>query len=281
MTPDPPGPDPTGPDPTGPDPTGAAVVAHDVVLGYRRRPVFGPTSFTIPRAGVTALIGPNGAGKSTILHAIAGAVVPLAGRLSVLGTEPRRVRRRVAYVFQSVHANERLPLTAREAVTIGRYASTGPLRPLRHPDRAAVAVAMERLDIVDLADRRIDELSGGQRQRVLVAQGLAQDAEVLLLDEPVTGLDLPSRERILAVVDEERAAGRTVVWSTHELSDAAAADHVLLLAGGVVAQGAPATVLTADHLAVAYAGRIVKVDGQTFLVDEARRTAHDRSSPHC
>ena len=258
--------------------TAPAATATDLVLAYRRRVALGPASFTIPRAAVTCLIGPNGSGKSTILNGIAGVLTPRRGTLEVLGGPPARSRRRVAYVFQSVHANERLRLTAREAVVMGRYATLGPFRPLAAPDRAAVDRALERVHITDLRNHTLDELSGGQRQRVLVAQGLAQEADLLLLDEPITGLDLPSRACILQVIDEERAAGRTVVVSTHEMSDAAAADHVLLLAGHVVAEGPPPSVLTADNLAVAYEGRIIRVGDDTLLVDEARRSPHDASS---
>ena len=257
-----------------------AVAATDLVLAYRRRVALDLSSFRIPAGTLTSLIGPNGSGKSTVLNGIAGLLEPRSGTLSVLGRSPRRAQRDVAYVFQSVHTNERLPLTVREAVTMGRYASTGPFRPLRPSDRRAVEAALDRLEVGDLRHRTLDELSGGQRQRVLVAQGLAQEAPVLLLDEPVTGLDLPARNRILAVMDEERRLGRTVIVTTHELDDAAASDHVLLLAGRVIASGPPEEVLTASHLADAYRGRVIRVDDGTLLVDEGRGAAHDHHSHH-
>jgi ABC-type Mn2+/Zn2+ transport system ATPase subunit len=119
------------------------------------------------------------------------------------------------------------------------------------------------------------ELSGGQRQRVFVAQGLAQAADVLLLDEPVSGLDLASADRIREVVAGERAAGRTVVVSTHDLAEAQTADHVVLLAGRVVAAGAPRAALTAATLAEAYGSRLVRLPGGALLLDDGAHHDHD------
>ncbi|MEQ1787695.1 MAG: metal ABC transporter ATP-binding protein, partial [Acidimicrobiales bacterium] len=210
-------------------------------------------------------IGPNGAGKSTVLNAVAGLLKPRSGSLEVPAQQHRGG---IAYVLQATHANEHLPLTVRETVTMGRYAITGPFRRLRTADRQAVDRAMEALAIADLARRPLRELSGGQRQRAFVAQGLAQDAEVLLLDEPITGLDIVSRQHIIDAIAAERARGRAVVVSTHDLGDAAAADHLLLLAGRVVASGPPDTVLTEAHLSEAYGGHLLRVGAQTLLLDD-------------
>ncbi len=243
----------------------AAVTATDLVLAYGSHIVLEASTFAIPEASVTALIGPNGAGKSTVLHALAGLLTRRSGRLDV----PARDRRGgVAYVLQATHANEHLPLTVRETVTMGRYATAGALRRLRASDRAAVERAMEAVAISDLATRSLRALSGGQRQRAFVAQGLAQEADVLLLDEPITGLDIVSRQHIVDAIGLERAAGRTVVVSTHDLGDAAAADHLLLLAGRVVASGPPDAVLTEAHLADAYGGHLLRVGEQTLILDD-------------
>ncbi|HMQ24929.1 MAG TPA: ATP-binding cassette domain-containing protein, partial [Acidimicrobiales bacterium] len=161
------------------------------------------------------VIGPNGSGKSPLLSAIAGLPPPRSGRVQVLGASPAEVRPRLAYVLQSVAVAAHVPLTVREVVTMGRYPHVGALGRMGRGDRRAVDEAMERLEIADLAARQIHALSGGQRQRAFVAQGLAQEADVLLLDEPVTGLDAVSEQRILAIVHEEAEAGRTVVISTH------------------------------------------------------------------
>jgi ABC-type Mn2+/Zn2+ transport system ATPase subunit len=248
-----------------PSPTEFAVRARDLELGYRRVLALAQASFELPAGAVTALIGPNGAGKSTLLHAIAGILRPRRGTIEV---PHGRRRGDVGYVLQSTKVNEHLPLTVRETVTMGRYALRGALRPLRSSDRRAVDQAMERLHITDLAGRPLHELSGGQRQRTFVAQGLAQEAAVLLLDEPITGLDVLSREHILDAIDAERSAGRTVIMSTHDLADAARADHVLLVAGRVVASGPPKAVLTDAHLSEAYSGQLLRVNGGTLLLDD-------------
>jgi manganese transport system ATP-binding protein len=235
------------------------------VLAYGSRTVLSASTFDVPAGAVTALIGPNGAGKSTLLHAIAGLLTPRSGRLDVPAT---RRRGGVAYVLQATQVNEHLPLTVRETVTMGRYAVAGAFRRLRHDDRVAVDRAMDALAITDLASRPLHELSGGQRQRAFVAQGLAQEGDVVLLDEPVTGLDIVSRQHILDAIAAERDAGHAVLVSTHDLGDAAAADHLLLLAGRVVASGAPADVLTDEHLAAAYGGHLLRVGDRTLIVDD-------------
>ena len=135
-------------------------------------------------------------------------------------------------------------------------------------DRGAVRRALDRMDVADLERRQLHELSGGQRQRVLVAQGLAQEAELLLLDEPVTGLDGVSRDRILAAVAAERDAGHTVVVSTHDLDDARRCDLVMLLANRVVAFGPPAEVLVGDVLAAAYGGHLLRLPGGATVLDD-------------
>ena len=241
------------------------MTASEVVLAYGSRTVVASATFSAPAGAVTALIGPNGSGKSTVLHAVAGLLAPRSGQLAV----PARARRGgVAYVLQATQVNEQLPITVREAVTMGRYASTGPFGRLRPADRVAVDAALEALAIRDLANRPLRDLSGGQRQRAFVAQGLAQQADVLLLDEPITGLDLVSRQHIVEAIARERAAGRAVLVSTHDLGDAAAADHLLLLAGRVVASGAPDEVLTEEHLAAAYGGHLLQVGAQTLILDD-------------
>ena len=143
---------------------------------------------------------------------------------------------------------------------------------------------MSRTGVGDLAGRQLLELSGGQRQRVLVAQGLASEADLLVLDEPMTGLDVVSRGRILEVMAEERSVGRTVVFSTHDLAEAAGADQVVLLAGRVVASGSPEQVLTEEHLVEAYRGRLVDVADVSglWLIDDPHHhgTRSERHDGH-
>lgn len=151
---------------------------------------------------------------------------------------------------------------------MARYPRRGIARRFGRADRLAVEDAIERLELGPLVRRQLGELSGGQRQRVLVAQGLAQEADLLLLDEPLTGLDIASRERILSIIDDERSTGRTVVLSTHDLSDARRCDLVMLIATRLVAFGPPGEALDPSALRTAYGSRLAHVDERTFLLDD-------------
>ncbi|HET8740580.1 MAG TPA: zinc ABC transporter ATP-binding protein AztA [Acidimicrobiia bacterium] len=258
-----------------------AVRASGVAVRYGEIVALGPSDFVIEKGGVTAVIGPNGSGKSTLLNVIAGLVEPSAGSVEI-DVAPGRL----AYVMQSTKVNENLPVTVREVVAMGRYATLGPYRPMGPTDREAVEAAMERLDLTDLAGRHLHDLSGGQRQRVLVAQGLAQDHDLLLLDEPLTGLDIVTAQAIDQVIHNERSDGCTVIMTTHDLSEARSADNVILLAGRVVASGPPAKVLTEESLVEAYGPTLLHVErGRVFLDDPAHspvagRHSHQQRSIH-
>lgn len=206
------------------------------------------------------MIGPNGSGKSTLLETLAGILQPHTGETYVAGRRP-------ALVPQSTHVDRSLPITVRETVALARYSNLGLLKRFSREDRLAVDRAMSRLDVDHLSGRQFHELSGGQRQRVLVAQGLAQVAEVLLLDEPVIGLDIASHKVILDVLDDEVADGRTVVMTTHDLDEALRSDQVLLLDTAPIAVGTPAEVLTAEHLRAAFGGRFAQVGNEWILDD--------------
>lgn len=246
----------------------ALITAKDLELSYGNKVVVQRSDFEIAAGTVTAIIGPNGAGKSTLLNAIAGLVTPSAGTLTV----DTGSRVNVAYVLQTTKVNELTPITVREVVGMGRYATLGMFKPFTAHDHRIRDRAMERLAITDLSLRHLSELSGGQRQRVFVAQGLAQEASLLLLDEPITGLDLVSRDYIIQVIEEERAQGHTVVGTTHDLSEAAMADTVILLANRVVAYGPPDQVLTTKALSVAYGLPLTTTaDGRVFLDDAHHR----------
>ncbi len=246
----------------------------DVTLGYGGRVAVTASSFVIPAQCVTAIIGPNGSGKSTLLNALAGIIPPRSGRLVVLGASPTLAFRRVAYVMQTLAFPDGTPLTVRETVAMGRYSTRGWFGRLTQTDRDIVDHAMDLLDVADLAKRHLNELSGGQRQRVYVAQGLAQDHDALLLDEPLTGLDLVSARTIDKIIHSERDFGHSVVLTTHDLDEARAADHVILMSGRVVDSGPPSQVCNRRNLETAY-GLGALHDHQEFLDDPAH--SHSRA----
>ena len=214
-----------------------------LTAGYAGRPALHQLDAEIPALTITALVGPNGSGKSTLLGVLAGVIQPTAGELHRNGGRPP------AFVPQRGAVGDALPLTVRQTVEMGRWGDRGPWRRLTARDHATVDAALDRLGIGDLAPRQLGELSGGQRQRALIAQGLAQESDLLLLDEPTTGLDPEARDRIRELLTELVADGVTVVQATHDLAAARAADVCLLLQDGRIAgQGHPDEVLTASSL---------------------------------
>lgn len=252
------------------------VKAENIEIGYDTMIAVGRSSFSIPAGGVTAIIGPNGSGKSTLLHAIAGIRPLRSGRLEVLGGPPDEAWRQCAYVMQTVAFPLGTPITVREVVGMGRYPSLGWFGRFRKEDRERVRAAMERLDITDLGARHLDELSGGQRQRVYVAQALAQDHVAVLMDEPLTGLDIVSAKAIDSIIHSEKEVGHSVILTTHDLEEARAADQVILMSGRVTAAGSPEEVLTPANLREAYGlGELHGADDATFLDDPLDVHTHD------
>lgn len=256
----------------------SAVRGRGVRVAYGEHVALAPSDFSVAPGTITAVVGPNGSGKSTLLSAIAGLLPLSGGELAVLGERPgaKPLATRLAYVLQATPAAAHLPVTVREVVTMGRFALRGHFRRLTSEDRRIVADAMEQLEVTDLADRHLLELSSGQRQRVLVAQGMAQQAELLLLDEPLTGLDLASARRISDALAGLRSAGGTVLLATHDLGDAERCDEVMLVAGRIVALGAPDDVITTTNLRAAYGGRL----GPTEADSRAPSWRHDHTVGH-
>lgn len=237
-----------------------AVSVRDLSVRYGPIVALDGVTASVPSGVSLAVIGPNGSGKSTLLKVLAGVLAPTSGRVD-------RGGRTAAIVLQATDVDRSLPLTVRDTVTMARFPRVGLVRRLRPADRHAVEVALERLDLPGLVDRQIHELSGGQRQRTFVAQGLAQGAEILLLDEPLTGLDAVSRSLIADVLDNERAAGTTVVVTTHSFAEAKRCDLVMLMATRCIAFGPPDEVLTEQNLREAFGGRFLRV-GDTLVLDD-------------
>ena len=199
-----------------------------------------------------AVVGPNGAGKSTLFKLIVGELRPTYGFASLYGTNPAE-HLCVAYVPQRQSVDWNFPVTVGDVVMMGRTRRIGLFRRVRRVDREIVYQSLERVDGIDLIDKQIGELSGGQQQRVFIARALAQEADLLLLDEPLAGLDIPSQEQVFEVLDNISAEGITLIVATHNLKMAAERfDKVLLLNGRVIAFDRPAEVFTADNLVQAY-----------------------------
>jgi manganese/iron transport system ATP-binding protein len=215
------------------------------------------TSFDIPRSTITALVGVNGSGKSTLFKAIMGFVKLSTGSVSVLGLSVEDAQRRnlVAYVPQSEEVDWNFPVLVEDVVMMGRYGHMGWLRRPTKGDREMVAAALERVNMTKFAKRQIGELSGGQKKRVFLARALAQEGQVILLDEPFTGVDVKTEEQIIKLLKTLRDEGRVILVSTHNLGSVPEfCDRAVLLFRTVLAAGPTNEVFTQANLELAFGG---------------------------
>ncbi len=237
---------------------GGGIAVRDLTVTYRNgHTALRNASFEIPRGTVTALVGVNGAGKSTLFKAIMGFVQASTGEIELLGKSVREALREniVAYVPQSEEVDWAFPVLVEDVVMMGRYGHMGFLRRPSASDRAAVAAALGRVGMDDYRHRQIGELSGGQRKRVFLARALAQDGKVILLDEPFTGVDVKTEDRIVTLLRELRAEGRVMLVSTHNLGSVPEfCDRTVLVKGTVVAYGPTETTFTRENLELAFGG---------------------------
>lgn len=233
----------------------AALQVRDLTVRYGDVTALDGASLDVHAGYVTGLIGMNGSGKSTLFRSVMGLVRPASGTVRIGGTDPATARRdgRVGYVPQNEAVDWAFPLSVREVVTMGRYGRMGFTRRVRPADRHAVDRALDRADLTALADRQIGQLSGGQRKRAFVARGIAQEAEVLLLDEPFAGVDRRSEGTLTRLLRDLAADGRTVLVSTHDLHGLPAlADDAVLLLRRVLFHGPVDQALRPERLATAF-----------------------------
>jgi ABC-type Mn2+/Zn2+ transport system ATPase subunit len=228
--------------------TTATISADHLCVGYGKHPVVEGVMLDMHPGELLVLIGTNGSGKSTLLKTLAGLIHPVHGDLHVLGQHAGQLPTRVAYLPQHPVSSHTLPLQVRDVVTMGRFAHLGLFKRAGNSDRTIVDAAMQRTGIDAQANKPIRDLSGGQQQRTHLAQVLAREAEILLLDEPTAGLDINGRKLVAKLIAAERARGVTVVMATHELADAEQATAVMLLAQRVVSMGPPQEALRDEYL---------------------------------
>lgn len=214
-------------------------------------------SFSIPRGTITALVGINGSGKSTLFKAIMGFVSLAKGSVSVLGMSDAEALKRnlVAYVPQSEEVDWNFPVLVEDVVMMGRFGHMNWLRIPKARDHEMVAEALERVSMSDFRKRQIGELSGGQKKRVFLARALAQEGQVILLDEPFTGVDVKTEEQIVALLRELRKEGRVMLVSTHNLGSVPEfCDRAILINRTVLAAGPTAKVFTQENLERTFGG---------------------------
>jgi manganese/zinc/iron transport system ATP- binding protein len=242
-----------------------ALETRRITVSYGSRPALWDVDARFPAGALSAIVGPNGAGKSTLLAAALGLVPADAGQALVFGSPARAALDRVAFVPQREQIDWDFPVSVREVVEMGRYRSAGWVRRLSAADREIGAAALERVGMTPYADRQIGALSGGQRQRVFIARALAQQSELMLLDEPFAGVDARTEASILSLLAALRDEGRTIVVVHHDLETVRAAfEWALLLNVRTVACGPVAEALAPEMVRRAYGGdfRIAAAEGE-------------------
>ena len=246
------------------------VEARDLACGYEAgRPVLSDVTFAVPAGSIVAVLGPNGGGKTTLLKALLGQTPQRSGTVRIEG-EP-------AYVAQTHATRLDMPVTALDVALMGAYGRTPWFKRLTTDDRAAARQALARVGLHDEANTRFGALSGGQRQRALIARALTQDAPVLILDEPLSGVDATSATKIEALLKELREDGRAILVSTHDVTQAANWDLALCLNHRQVAFGRPDEILTGEVLAATYGAELIMLPGGQSAV---RLDHHDHDHAH-
>jgi manganese/iron transport system ATP-binding protein len=227
-------------------------------LGYRFDSVDAlmAISFDVNASERLAVVGPNGAGKSTLFKIIAGVLKPTQGSVQIYGFEPKG-HICIAYVPQRNQVDWFFPVDVADVVMMGRVGKLGPLRWPSHKDWEIVHHSLELVEMEGYAKRQINELSGGQQQRIFIAQSLAQEAELILMDEPLTGLDLNTQQDIFRILDMLRDKKVSVLIAMHDLKLASEKfDRVMLLNKRMIGIGLPQEVFIPDNLAVAYGNHL-------------------------
>ena len=257
--------------------TDPGISATGVTVTYRNgHTALRDASFAIPRGTITALVGVNGAGKSTLFKAIMGFVPTAQGEIRLLGKTVKEALKAnlVAYVPQAEEVDWAFPVLVEDVVMMGRFGHMGFLRRPGKKDHAAVEEALKRVNMTDFRHRQIGELSGGQRKRVFLARALAQEGQVILLDEPFTGVDVKTEDQIIKLMHELKAEGRVMLVSTHNLGSVPEfCDRTVLVKGTVLAYGPTEEVFTRENLERAFGGvlRHVTLGGADLHDDDDAR----------
>ena len=250
---------------------------NDITVTYKNgHTALHNTSFTLPLGSITALVGVNGSGKSTLFKSIMGFVTLAKGSVEILGLPvPLALKsNHVAYVPQSEEIDWDFPVLVEDVVMMGRYGHMNMLRMARKIDREKVSIALERVGLEALRHRQIGELSGGQKKRVFLARALAQESQVVLLDEPFTGVDVKTEEQIMALLRDLRDEGKVILVSTHNLGSVPEfCDRAVLIDRTVLASGETREVFTQENLQRAFGGvlRRFVLTGKQLHDDDDRR----------
>jgi manganese/zinc/iron transport system ATP- binding protein len=237
--------------------TSLAVEVNDLTVAYASKPVLWDIDLSVPSGVLMAILGPNGAGKTTLLKALLGLIPPAAGQVKILGKSYQEVHKRVGYVPQRGSVDWDFPTTVLDVVTMGAYGRLGWFKRPGKSDKTDALSALERVGMDKFAHRQISQLSGGQQQRVFLARALLQNADIYFMDEPFQGVDATTERTIIAILQEIKDAGKTVIVVHHDLQTVDEYfDWVMLLNVRAIASGPVSEAFTAEYLRQAYGGKI-------------------------
>ncbi len=239
----------------------SCVIARDLDIGYQGEVIVPQVTFDLECGQSLALVGINGSGKSTLLKTIVGLLPPIHGQISVLGNPPGKNPHQLAYLSQFHSSGFILPLRVVDVVQMGRFSEKGLFGRMTRQDDEIIAASMRRMGVEELRDAPLRRLSGGQQQRVYMAQVLARQADLIVLDEPTSSLDASGRELFTRILDEERSRGAMIVVATHDIQLAAECTQAMLLARSVVAIGPGREILTPEALLKTF-GIVLLYQGQ-------------------
>lgn len=265
----------------------AAIAVRDVGVTYRNgHTALRDASFQVPGGSIAALVGVNGSGKSTLFKAIMGFVRLSSGTIAILDMSVRQALRQnlVAYVPQAEEVDWSFPVLVEDVVMMGRYGHMGMLRRPKAKDHQIVTDALERVNMLEYRHRQIGELSGGQKKRVFLARAIAQQGQVILLDEPFTGVDVQTEAKIISLLAELRDEGKTMLVSTHNLGSVTEfCDYTVMVKGTILASGPTETTFTTQNLEKAFSGvlRHVVLSGseEHIITDDERPFISHRPAP--
>lgn len=253
---------------------GIWIETRDATVHFGARTALHEVSARFGPGETVSILGPNGAGKSTMLRLLAGTLPPSHGEVRLSGARLRRPDSRVAYVPQRSGVDWAFPICVIDVVLMGRLGRRSRWLPYAKSDRALALAALDEVGMSRLAGVQIGQLSGGQQQRVFLARALVQGSEILLLDEPFNGVDLPTQDLLSELFAGLCRQGKTVVYATHDLARAArTSDRVLLINSRLIAAGPPALAMTAPNLRAAFGGQAVLVPEDVDRVEAGGRVA--------
>lgn len=249
----------------------APLSVKGLTAAYQKKTVLDNISFEVPEGKLIGIIGPNGAGKSTLMKAILGLVPPLSGEVAIYGKPYEEQRKSVGYVPQRESVDWDFPTDALDVVTMGTYGRLGWFRRPGAKERDIAKDALEKVGMLEYANRQISQLSGGQQQRIFLARALAQNARLYFMDEPFVGVDAATESAIISLLNELKKEGKTVLVVHHDLSTVEQYfDWVLLLNKTLIDVGPTKRVFTKDLLQQTYGGKLTVLDGHSAMAAGTR-----------